>query len=526
MYPARKRAKRAAVEDLYKSCKLGGDCIPDVVNKVEAKTLADILLQAFGSIIYLGGLGFGTGRGSAGTVSSRAIPETIAPPRITRPTVTKPSRPFAVPLDPISAGRPIDPAAGTRPIDVIDPQAPSIVTLTETVPEIVITSETPGISTGDTTVLTDIDTITDITSIQSHPTVIGDVDSNVAILNVTPSDPPPSRVLYQTPSNSDLSITVETASGHLNPDINVFVDPLAFAENIVFGEEIPLEPINPRAEFEIQDPYQRTSTPLDRLQNVVSRARQYYRRYIQQVETRNPDFIGDVSRAVQFQFENPAFDPEVTLEFLQDVSEVAAAPDPDFTNIQRLGRPTYSTTPEGTVRVSRLGSRAGVTTRRGTLLTQDVHFYYDVSTIGHAEEIELPILNSSNTSTTLITPDTESTFIDAQASSSTFYQDEDLLDLYSETFNDAQLLVEITAENGEETDYPVTFPGAAIKPVVFDIQTNRTSIASSDDWRPVPVPNIPFIPFEPSIGYDVFANDFFLHPSLIRKRKRKRSDSF
>ena len=41
------RRKRAAVEDLYKSCKLGGDCPPDVVNKVEGKTLADRLLQIF-----------------------------------------------------------------------------------------------------------------------------------------------------------------------------------------------------------------------------------------------------------------------------------------------------------------------------------------------------------------------------------------------------------------------------------------------------------------------------------------------
>ena len=49
-----RRLKRASPEDLYRSCKLGGDCIPDVQNKIENTTLADKLLQIFGSILYLG----------------------------------------------------------------------------------------------------------------------------------------------------------------------------------------------------------------------------------------------------------------------------------------------------------------------------------------------------------------------------------------------------------------------------------------------------------------------------------------
>ena len=61
-----RRLKRASDVDLYKSCALGGDCFPDVQNKVEGKTWADTLLKVFGSLIYLGNLGIGTGRGSGG----------------------------------------------------------------------------------------------------------------------------------------------------------------------------------------------------------------------------------------------------------------------------------------------------------------------------------------------------------------------------------------------------------------------------------------------------------------------------
>ena len=48
-----KRRKRDTVDNLYRQCQLGADCPPDVRNKVEGTTLADKLLQAFGSIIFL-----------------------------------------------------------------------------------------------------------------------------------------------------------------------------------------------------------------------------------------------------------------------------------------------------------------------------------------------------------------------------------------------------------------------------------------------------------------------------------------
>lgn len=524
MNVSRKRSRRAAVEDLYKSCRMGGDCLPDVVNKVEGKTLADILLQAFGSIIFLGNLGIGTGKGSSGVVGSRPVPETIAPTRpITVRPSTRPTRPFSVPLDPIGAGRPIDPASASTSIDVIDPLNSAIVPLSEVTPDTVITIDQPDI----TIINPSIDPITDTTSISSHPTVIQGTDDTVAVLNVSQIDPPVNRVLYQSPASSDFTITLESTSGHINPDYNVFVDPLGFAENIVFGEEIPLDPINPRAEFEIEEPQPTSSTPLDRVQRVIARARHFYGRHIEQVSTRNPDFLGRPSRAVQFEFENAAFDPEVTIEFLQDVDEVTAAPDSDFAGIKKLGRPSYSTTPGGTVRVSRLGSRVGVTTRRGTLLSQDVHFYYDVSNISHAEEIEMSAINSSSTSTNLVNPNTISTVVDSVSASNTFYQDEDLIDSYFENFENANLIINGTDEEGDRFEVPTIAPDLSLKVFVHDVGNDIFATApNSNTGTPFVVPDIPYIPIQPFNGIDVYSDDFYLHPSLLPKRKKRRIEYF
>lgn len=524
MNGSRKRSRRAAVEDLYKSCRMGGDCLPDVVNKVEGKTLADILLQAFGSIIFLGNLGIGSGKGSAGVVGSRPIPETIAPtrPTIVRPS-TRPTRPFSVPLDPIGSGRPIDPAGASRPIDVVDPSNSAIVPLSEITPDTVITIDQPEI----TVINPSLDPVTDRTSISSHPTVIQGSDDTLAVLNVSQVDPPVNRVVYQTPAITDFSVTLESSSGHINPDYNVFVDPLGFAENIVFGEEIPLDPINPRAQFEIEEPQPTSSTPLDRVQRVLTRARHFYGRHIQQVSTRNPDFLGRPSRAIQFEFENAAFDPEVTLEFLQDVDEVTAAPDPDFADIKRLGRPSYSTTPGGTVRVSRLGSRAGVTTRRGTLLSQDVHFYYDVSNIAHPEEIEMSVIGESSISFNTVNPNTISTNVDSLSASNTFYQDQDLVDSYFENFDNAHLLINGTDEEGDRFEIPTIPSGSSIKVFIHDVGNDIFVTApNTNTGIPFVVPNTPYEPIQPSFGVDVYSDDFYLHPGLYHKKKKRRIEYF
>lgn len=513
-----KRQKRDTPENLYKQCQITGNCLPDVVNKIENKTWADRLLQIFSSIIFLGNLGIGTGKGSptvGGQVlpTGETIPNTIAPiPGVSRPTIprttaSRPTRPFSVPLDPIGTGtrptvvRPVDPS-GVRPVDVLDPTSPSIVTFSETLPDNVVT-------TGDGS-LPELNVVTDTTSIISHPTVFQSPDLELAILNVTPADPPPTRVQFTSTTLNPL-FPFETTVGHINPDYEIIINPFATTETITYGENIPLGPLRPIQEFDLED-IPTTSTPTNALQRSVSRFRNLYNRNIEQVPTRNVNLLGDVSRAITFGFENPAFDENISLTFEQDVLNVAAAPDTDFSNIIRIGQPIFDSTPGGTVRVSRLGTRAGVRTRSGMIAQQKVHYYYDISKI---EQIELPTISS--TVSNIVEPITESTIIDATDQTVTI-PETDLIDTFSESFNNAQLIINTTDEEGETLSIPVLKNPTSYAPFVATLP-NGSSI--SYPLQNTIIPEIPLIPNMYSAGLSV---DYDLHPSLLPRRKRKRSE--
>ena len=531
------RTKRDTVENLYKSCRMGGDCHPDVVNKVENKTLADILLQVFSSIIYLGNVGIGTGKGSTGATSVRPIPE-IPPvrsvpdivetpaieeiPLAVRPTTTGKgqTRPFSVPIDRIGAGfRPRDPT-GIKPIDVIDPSSPAIITLQESLPDSVITIGEPNLETGDS-IITNLDVITDSTSIQSHPTVYQNVEENIAILSVTPSAQPPTEVVFSLNEPTvDPFLSVQSVAGHLDPNFSVFVDPNITGDDILFGEEILLEPINPRYQFEI-DELPVSSTPEQRIQRAFNRARQFYRRHIQQVRTSNLNLLGDVSRAITFGFENPAFDPEVTVEFENDVTSLAAAPDTDFADIRRISRPYITETPEGTIRVSRLGERAGMRTRSGTILSQNVHFYYDVSPVTEGTAIELRPLAPIEESFVESGPQ-ESVFINELEN----IPEDELMDTYNDNFSEAHLIFnETEIENNDSVYAPTLISDIGIRslPVFTDIIVSEARINTNS---PFSVPETPLSPFIPHVGVQIDSFDFYLHPSLRRKKRKKRKHYF
>lgn len=250
---------------------------------------------------------------------------------------------------------------------------------------------------------------------------------------------------------------------------------------------------------------------MDRL---TSRVKQFYNRYTQQNPTRNINLLGDVSRAVQFGFENPAFSADVTLEFEQDVNEVTAAPDIDFAGIRTISRPYYSTTPNKTIRVSRLGTKSGVSTRSGITVGQRVHYYYDISSI---EEIELPTLTQSSSG--LIELSTETTFIDP-----TGLEYPELLDSYGEAFENAHLILESTEENIDNASIPVYAPISNIRPFVFDI-SESVNVTFSNEVNITTIPEAKILPNSVSPALIVaFAesDDYNLHPSLLKKRSRKR----
>jgi len=510
---------------------MGGDCPPDVVNKVERKTLADILLQIFSSVIYLGGLGIGSGKGSTGNVSVRPIPEipSIRPTiesspveeipltditvRPKTPTKFK-ETPFSVPIDRIGAGfRPRDPT-GVKPIDVIDAASPSIVTLQEGLPDTVITITDPNLETGET-IIPNIDIITDSSSIISHPAVIQGLEENIALLAVNPAVPPPTEVVFSISEPTvDPFVTVQAIAGHVDPSFNVYVDPNSTGDDIIFGEEIPLEPLTPR--FEIDD-FPKASTPEERIQNAFNKARQFYRKHIQQVRTRNLNFLGDVSRAITFGFENPAFDPNVTLEFEKDLGSLAAAPDTDFADVQRISRPYITSTPEGTVRVSRLAEKAGMRTRSGTVLSQNVHYFFDLSDIPEVTSFELQPLSDILPEPVTNAETTETVFINELEP----INEDDLMDTYNDNFANAHLIFNTTETDTDTALAPTLVSDLSYRtlPLISDVFVSEPNINIGSTFH---IPSIPLYPVQPSIGVTYDSIDFYLHPSLKKKKRKKR----
>ena len=342
---------------------------------------------------------------------------------------------------------------------------------------------------------------------------------DVAILQVTPTQPPPTRLAYEYP-RVDGSVTIIESSLPAPTDINVFVDPNYTGVHI--GEEIELEPINTIQEFEIEENIPRTSTPARILDRAVGRARQLYNRFVEQAPTRNIDFLGQPSRAILFEFENPAFSNDVTLEFERDLQEVAAAPDPTFTDVIQLHRPQYSETSEGLVRYSRLGTRGKVSTRSGAVLRQNVHFFYDLSPItAPAESIEMNVLEDASDAITIVDELSRSTFINPVFEN---ILNEDLLqETFEEDFANSHLAL---LNETEEEQVLVPTLVTDIVPRTFSIDYPSPHVVIGTYTHPtIPISDTT-VPIKPAVFIEAFGSDFYLHPSLLRRRKRKYSDIF
>ena len=521
MYKA-KRQKRDTVENLYRQCQITGTCMPDVVNKVEQTTLADYLLKIFGSIIYLGGLGIGTGSGAGSATGFRPLPESVPiPPRV--PTTDIPV-PEEIPLRPIRPTRPtefgtrIDPisSAANRPRPV-NPQGPAIVPLsTDGLPDPTIIGS--GAGSGDFEVLTNIDASEDITTVNGHPTVLHGQE-DIAILEVTPQQAPPTRLAFEYP-HTDNSITIIESSLPAPADISVYVDPNYSGVHV--GEEIELQPINTIQQFEIEEQIPQTSTPARILDSAVGRARQLYNRFVEQAPTRNTDFLGQPSRAILFEIENPAFSSDVTLEFERDLQEVAAAPDPTFTDVIRLERPSFSTTQEGLIRYSRLGTRGKISTRSGALLQQKVHFYYDLSPIqAPVESIELQPIGETSDSLTIVDEISRSTFINPLFEE--VLGEDALQDILSENFQNSHLAL---LNETEEEQVLVPTLVTDVIPRTVSVDLLRPDIFVGTYNEPETPLSTDIIPVAPAVHVEAFGSNYYLHPSLLKKRKRKYLDVF
>ncbi|AHM27270.1 L2 protein [Vulpes vulpes papillomavirus 1] len=518
----RKRAKRDTVDNLYRQCQITGNCPPDVKNKVEGTTLADILSKIFSSIIYTGGLGIGTGKGTGGTGGYRPLGGTTGsrgPGTVSRPNI---------PVDPIGP-------ADILPINPVEPNASSIVPLNEGDPGIII--EPPGTVNGadvELSVVTSIDPVSDVSNASiPAPTGAGS-DGDAAIIDVQTSTRTTNAVRSTQRFNNPVFETVaivHRSFGESSENLNVVVDPTILQDTVIGGDEgefIELDILGRPSQFEIvEGEGPKTSTPIERLAGPFKRARELYNRRIKQIPTQNPLFLGRAAEAVEFGFENPAYEDDVTLTFERDLDELAAAPvaapDPDFADIVKLSRPRLSEPEPGRVRYSRLGRRGTMTLRSGVQIGEEVHFYRDLSTIDDAQGIELSVLGHQSGEEVIIDPLSESTVIDAEnISEPQFDYDEYehlLLDELSEDFSNSHLVLNSTGRNSSLT-MPSMPPGTPLKIFIDDygsLIVAHSSSTESDD-----IPSTIWENLQPVIVVSPFESfDYNLHPSL-RRKKRKR----
>lgn len=498
-----KRVKRASEQDLYRSCALGGDCIPDVQNKVEGRTLADILLKVFGSILYLGNLGIGTGRGTGGQFGYGTFGGAPKPP--VKGTPIRPS----IPLEPIG------------PVDIlpVEPGASSIVPLAEGLPDIAVI-DTPGAGPGlpseTIEVTTTIDAVSEVTGVGEHPSVTS-TTADVAQIDIQVQPPPPTRVVLDASVyNTDTNIL--THASHVDSDYTVFVDAQLHGINIGTPEEIELQEISLRESFEIEEPPVQ-STPLS--ERLINRARDLYTRYTTQVPTRQ--VLNVTAPRVFYEFENPAFDTEtdVTNVFNREVQSLAEST--DLQGTVTLSDIRYGESVDRTVRVSRLGQRLGMTTRSGLQTTERVHFYYDLSPIS-SDNIELQTFGEFPNESTLVDELAHSTFInpfEQPIQGSLEFSDESLLDTLPESFSGGHLIVTTTDTQGDSTDIPLLPPAFNVKVFVTDYAKDILVYHPVTDTTQIIIPSNTFIPVQPSFAIDVDNSTFDIHPSLLpRKRKR------
>ncbi|QGF19310.1 late protein L2 [Tadarida brasiliensis papillomavirus 1] len=574
------RRKRAGEEDLYRHCRLTGDCAPGIKEKFEQNTLADKILKWGSSGVFLGDLGIGTGGGGRGVPIGPRVatgrpggpinsvgPEDIVPvdaidplaPSVQGGSSRPPGRGWGGlgggiggGLDVIGGGRVIRPrpvprprpggaGRGARPArpPTRPPVRPAEGESIELEPLIPREGPPPDVPT--------------------FPRLVTDVDIDPpAVLEVTPESIPAivTRSQYDNPT-FEVSIHHTVASGETSASDNVFVT--GSHPGTVIGDDsgtIPLREFSTPSRVDTTREQEtsfstgtdresgfRASTPITYRPEVpeplTPRSFHPYSRAYGQVRVRDPGLV----------FQNPAFDPNLdsSIIFDQDLEALAQEADPDFRDIQRLSRPQIARRPAG-LRVSRLGTRRGmITTRSGLTVGSQAHFYYDISPIQPVESIELTVLSGQTTGESTVVNggasagevvDTTFSFGTTTGGPSTttgelatsqleeipllepednVVPDETLLDELEEDVG-SQLQLIIQGPEEERSADIVVVPNVNRKPYPFYPGIN-VNYPESDRGRPAIIPDD-----RPAIIINVIgkSTDFYLHPALMRRRRRRK----
>lgn len=513
-----RRRKRATAQDIYNHCKVWGNCPEDVVNKIEHTTIADNILRYGSAGVFFGGLGIGTGSGSGGRTGYTPL---SAKPGVNLGSRVINVKPFGSPLDTIGIG-PRD----IFPVDAVRPTQPSIIPL-EDLPTVI------DIGPTEIEVVAEVHPVPDQPT-SSVPTIT--TDEGTAIIEITP-EPPPNRVISRTQyNNPSFEIGVETNNnvGETSASDHVYIT--SSGRGAVVGEEIPLVELQPRgpargaAVEEEEETGFSTSTPEASGRPATGRGRRPgvsrgRPRITYKPRTFRQRLMSHVELPKTYTFENPAFEEDVTLTFHDDVADLRENIDrAQFEDIRELSRPFFSDTREGTLRFGRVGSRSSITTRSGITVGPQTHYYIDLSPITAGESIELSDL-SVHASRLLEPAMDESAFIIDLSDPTPPYPDEHLLDVY-EPVGDSSRLEFTMEEDGDTTGVPIpdfSFNESAFEPnwsgtdVSYPVgpPPDAAEIIPSPTPSPTPTPGPPWV-----AGY--VGSDYYLHPSLVHKKKRKR----
>ncbi|QYI89507.1 L2 minor capsid protein [Bos taurus papillomavirus 30] len=519
------RRKRASEDDLYRGCRAGQDCPIDIKNKYEQNTLADRILKWVSSFLYFGTLGISSGKGTGGPTGYTPLGSGGGGGGVRGGKGANVARPTVI----------VDALGPTgAPIDTASPDT-AIVPLLES---------SGGSTTLDVTPGGEIEIIAEVhpPPAAGNPEIVIDVHEEPPILEVSPETHPTSRVKSTVSKHDNPAFTAYVASsqlpGETSASDNVYImhgfngEYVGFADSggdTVF-EEIPLD------EFGVPDSPPSSSTPTRPFRNVLNRfqRRLYNRRLVQQVKITDRTFLTKPSKLIAWEFENPAFDDEsVSLIFQQDVNEVSAAPLAEFQDVVRLSRPVFSEK-EGLVRVSRLGQRGTISTRSGLRIGGHVHYYSDISPIRAPEDIEMTSFGEVSGDSVIMQPLGESTFIDMGADTESLneallqYDESALEDDYNEDFTHVRLEVSTSTRNRTSIiTVQDGIPPGSVKLFLSDVSaTVDPYYTPGSDVEPPSTPSTPITPPSPIapdiiIDFTEGAATFFLHPSLLKRRKHK-----
>ncbi|ANZ90230.1 L2 capsid protein [Bos taurus papillomavirus 13] len=466
---ARKRVRRANVYDLYRTCKQAGTCPPDVIPKVEGDTIADKILKLGGLAIYLGGLGIGTwstGRVAAGG-SPRYVPLRTsgstsslasAGSRAGAAAGTRSSITTGIPLDTLETIGAFRPGAYE---DTVLPEAPAIVT-PDAVPA---DTGIDGLSIG-----TDSSTETLVTLLEPEG------PDDIAVLELQPLDHPNwqvSNAVHQS-SAYHAPLQLQSSIAETSGLENIFVGGAGLGDT--GGEEIELTYFGSP----------RTSTPRSFPTSARGILNWFSKRYYTQIPTEDPDIFTSQT------FANPVYDPE----------------------------PVVLKGPSGRVGLSQVYRPDYIETRGGGQVGPQLHVRYSLSTI--TEDVEaIPLAGDEDTQGLAFIPVHEEHGDFEEIELDDFSEQQSLLPRRASATNPVGSGVRRSIIPGQS--FSATRPTGVVTYGSPDMYP-ASPVGPDSTYPSLVIDDNSTTPIIIIDGHtiDFYSNNYSLHPSLLRKRKKRK----